>query len=261
MRKVRKRLDWLIYSEIARRRASGERGQDVLSLLLDAHDEDGAALTERQIRDQVMTLLFAGHDTTTSTVTFMFHELAVQPAIVGRLVAEQDRVLAGRPPTAANLNGRDMPELEMVLEETLRMYPPAWIGPRHSVAPFEFGGRWVPGGVYVNYSSWASHHLPDVFPEPERFRPERFTAEGKAAMPKGAYVPFGAGSRTCLGMRFGEMEIRTIATMILRRFSLELPDDFRLAIRQMPTIGPKRGLPVTVRERAAAIGEPHPLAA
>jgi cytochrome P450 len=245
-------LDRLIYAEIARRRDTGERGEDILSLLLDAHDEDGTSLTDRQIRDQVMTLLFAGHDTTTSTVAFMFYELAHHPEIVSRLVAEQDAVLQGGPPTAGQLMGGELPELELVLEETLRMYPPAWIGPRRSVGEFEFEGLRVPGGAYVNYCSWASHHLPDVFEDPERFDPQRFTPEARAALPKGAYIPFGGGSRICIGMRFGQLEVRTIATLILSRFALELPEDFNLAIRQMPTISPREGLPVIVRERSAS---------
>jgi cytochrome P450 len=244
-------LDELIYSEISSRRASGERGEDILSLLLDAHDEDGATLTDLQVRDEVMTLMFAGHDTTTSTVAFMFYELAHHPAIVARLLAEQDAQLVNGQPTASQLMSGELPELEMVFDETLRKYPPAWIGPRRSVEPFEFAGHSVPARAFVNYSSWASHHLPEVFPEPEEFRPERFTPEAKAALPKGAYVPFGGGSRTCIGMRFGQLEIRTIATLLLARFTLSLPDDFQLTIRQMPTISPKDGLPMVVHPRTA----------
>jgi cytochrome P450 len=140
----------------------------------------------------------------------------------------------------------------MVMDETLRMYPPAWVGARRSIEPFEFAGRTIPGGVPVNYSSWASHHLPDVFEQPEQFRPERFAPAAKAALPKGAYVPFGGGSRICIGMRFGQLEVRTIATMILSRCTLSLPRDFELTIRQMPTISPKAGLPVIVHPRAAS---------
>jgi cytochrome P450 len=250
--KATRALNRLIYSEIARRRASGERGEDVLSLLLDARDEDGSALTDRQIRDEVMTLLFAGHDTTTSTVAFMFYELAHHPEVVARLIAEQQQQLGGAPPGPAQLMGDGLPYLEMVLDETLRLYPPAWIGPRRSVAPFELCGVRVPGNTFVSYCSWASHHLPDVYDMPERFRPERFAPEAKAALPKGAYVPFGGGSRTCIGMRFGQLEIRTIATMILAHVTLTLPEDFELAIRQMPTIGPKHGVPVRVHARATA---------
>ncbi len=250
--KATRALDRLIYAEISRRRATGARGEDVLSLLLDAADEDDSALTDVQIRDEVMTLLFAGHDTTTSTVAFMFYELARHPEVLARLLAEQDERLAGADPTAAQLMGDGLPYLEMVLDETLRLYPPAWIGPRRSVEPFELCGVEVPGRTFVSYCSWASHHLPDVYPDPETFRPERFAPEAKAALPKGAYVPFGGGSRTCIGMRFGQLEIRTIATLILARFTLALPEDFTLAIRQMPTISPKHGLPMLIGARTTA---------
>ncbi len=242
-----RKLDTLIYSEIARRRASGERGGDILSLLLDAHDEDGTTLTDVQIRDEVMTLLFAGHDTTTSTVAFMFYELARHPAIVQRLLDEQDRQLVDGRPNASQLVSGELAELEMVLDETLRKYPPAWVGPRRALETFEFEGHTVPARAFVNYCSWASHHLGDVFEDPEEFRPERFTPEARAALPKGAYVPFGGGSRTCIGMRFGQLEVRTIATLILSRFTLSLPEEFELEIRQMPTISPKHGLPMNVQ--------------
>jgi cytochrome P450 len=246
------KLDTLIYSEISRRRATGERGMDILSLLLDGHDEDGNALSDLQIRDEVMTLLFAGHDTTTSTVSFMFYELARHPDILARLLAEQDTLLPEGRPTVSQLVSGELPELEMVFEETLRKYPPAWVGPRRSVEAFEFEGHTVPARAFVNYCSWASHHLPDVFPEPEEFRPERFAPEAAAALPKGAYIPFGGGSRTCIGMRFGQLEVRAIAALILSRCTLSLPPDFTLRIRQMPTISPKSGLPVVVRPRVAA---------
>jgi cytochrome P450 len=227
MNRAKAELDRVIFAEIARRRASGERGVDILSLLLDASDEDGSRLSDRELRDQVMTLLFAGHDTTTSSVTFMFYELARNPQETDPLT-----------------------QLDMVLDETLRMYPPAWIGPRRSIESFELLGVQVPGGVMVNYCSWASHHLQEVFPEPWRFLPSRFAADAKAALPKGAYVPFGGGSRTCIGMRFGQLEIKAIARAILNRFSIELSEPGRrLSIRQMPTLSPRGGLPVVVRAR------------
>ena len=213
-------LDEVIFREIALRRASGERGEDVLSLLLDATDEDGSVLSDQELRDQVMTLLFAGHDTTTSTVTFLFYELARNPG-------DHD--------------------LDLAIDETLRKYPPAWIGPRRSIEPFELQGVRVPGGVLVNYCSWASHHLASVFPEPFEFRPERFAPDARAALPKGAYVPFGGGSRTCIGMRFGLLEVKTIAATILARFRLSLAEPERpLSIRQMPTLSPRGGLPVVL---------------
>jgi cytochrome P450 len=256
LQEASKKLNKLLYAEISRRRKSGARGEDVLSLLLDAQDEHGGTLTDTQIRDEMMTLLFAGHDTTTSTVSFMFYELARHPWIADALVAEQQAHAVGDTPTATHMMG-ELGELEMTLEETLRKYPPAWIGPRKSVEAFEFEGHTVPANAYVNYSSWASHHLPDVFANPDEFRPERFAPEAKAQIPKGAYIPFGGGSRTCIGMRFGQLEVRTIATMILARFALELPRDFTLEIRQMPTISPKRGLPMVVRERSRLSSSEH----
>ena len=226
MARARAWLDGVIFAEIDRRLESGERGSDLLSMLMDATDEDGSRLSKQQLRDQVMTLLFAGHDTTTSTVTFLFYELAQNPG-------EHD--------------------LDLSIDETLRMYPPAWIGPRRSIDAFELHGLHVPGGVLVNYCSWASHHLDEVFPDPFQFRPERFTEEARAALPKGAYIPFGGGSRTCIGMRFGLLEVRTIAAAIRERFSVELAEpDRELSIRQMPTLSPAGGLRMRVNERAAA---------
>jgi cytochrome P450 len=235
MVRARARLDALIYAEIDRRRAQRERGEDILSLLVDATDEDGATLSKRHIRDEVMTLMFAGHDTTTSTVAFLFHELAHNPGLV------------------------DDPsfDLGLAIDETLRLYPPAWIGPRRSIEPFEFNGMPVPGGIPVNYCSWASHRLPDVWPEPNAFRPERFAPGNRERIPKGAYVPFGGGSRTCIGMRFGLAEIGVIAAAILERFRLELAPGYTLQTRQMPTIGPKYGLPVIPRAaKGGPVAEP-----
>jgi cytochrome P450 len=259
LQEASKKLNRMLYGEIARRRATGERGEDVLSLLLDAQDDSGETLTDTQIRDEMMTLLFAGHDTTTSTVAFMFYELARNPHLADALVAEQRELMPTGTPTADSrstgstigqqLMSGELVQLEMTLEETLRKYPPAWVGPRKSVDAFEFEGHTVPANAYVNYCSWASHHLPDVFGDPEAFRPERFSPEARKQIPKGAYIPFGGGSRTCIGMRFGQLEVRTIATMIASRFTLELPGDFAMAFRQMPTISPKNGLPMTVRER------------
>jgi len=213
---ARRRLDELVYAEIARRRASGARGEDVLSLLMDTE------LDDHHVRDQVMTLLFAGHDTTTATISFLFWELAQRP---------------------------DWEDLDSALEETLRLYPPAWIGPRRALSEFELHGHRVPAGVPVNYSSWASHRLPDVWEDPHAFLPERFLPGEREKIPRGAYVPFGGGSRICLGMRFGQLEIGIIAAAIRERFTLERVPGHRLEIRQTPTLGPRGGLPMRIRAR------------
>ncbi len=226
----RARLDELVYEEIDRRRAAEVKGEDILSMLVEATDEDGDPLPRQQIRDEVMTLLFAGHDTTTSTVAFLFYELARNPA------------LADEPGITT----------EMLIDETLRKYPPAYVGPRRSIEPFEFQGVPVPARAHIQYSSFGSHHLADVWPDPERFDPHRFTPEAQAQFRKGQYVPFGGGSRTCIGMRFGQAEIAIIMRTILERCRLELLPGHTLRIRTAPTISPIGGLPVTVRRAAPA---------
>jgi cytochrome P450 len=249
----RKVLDEIVFGEIARRRqAPDPEGRDILSLLLAVRGENGEAFSDGEVRDQVMTLMFAGHDTSTSTLTFMMHELARHPDVLARLGDEQDEVLAGAPPTADQLE-RELPYLDIVLDEVLRLYPPAWIGPRRAVREFEFGSYTVPRGAYVNYCSWASHRLPEVFPEPEAFIPERFTRERKAALPRGAYVPFGGGQRICIGKRFGQTEVKLVATMLLQRLRLDAMPGRTMTVRQMPTLSPKGGLKMRVKLREAGV--------
>ncbi len=249
MMSSRKVLDRIVADEIAHRRAAPDPARrDVLSLLLVARDEDGSGLSDEEVRDQLMTLMFAGHDTSTSTLSFLFYELARDPRTLARLQAEQDEVLGGASPTPEQLAG-ELPYLDMVVDEVLRLYPPAWIGPRRAVHDFEFAGHTVPAGAHVNYCSWASHRLAEVFPDPEAFIPERFTRERKTALPRGAYVPFGGGSRICIGKRFGQTEVKLVATMALQRLRLERLPGRTMTIRQMPTLSPDGGLEMRVLER------------
>jgi cytochrome P450 len=242
-------LDGIVYEEIDRRRAAPDSDRsDILSLLVTARGENGERFTDTEIRDQVMTLMFAGHDTSTSTVTFALYELAHHPEVLARLAEEQDLVLAGEAPTIDQLE-REMPYLDMVVDEVLRLYPPAWIGPRRAVRDFEFGGYAVPRGAYVNYVSWASHRLPEVFPEPEAFVPERFTRERKAELPRGAYVPFGGGKRVCIGKRFGQIEVKLVTTMLLQRLRADVLPGRTMTVRQSPTLSPRGGLKMRLRNR------------
>jgi cytochrome P450 len=242
-------LDEIVYGEIAQRRANPDAERmDILSLLIGVRDEAGEGFSDKEIRDQVMTLMFAGHDTSTSTLTFMMHELARHPHVVEQLQEEQDRVLGGDAPDIDRLE-REMPCLDMVLDEVLRLYPPAWIGPRRAVQDFEFHGHKVKRGAYVNYCSWASHRIPEVFPDPEAFIPERFTRERKAALPRGAYVPFGGGRRICIGKRFGQTEVKLVATMLLQRLRLDALPGRTMTVRQMPTLSPRGGLKMRVLSR------------
>jgi cytochrome P450 len=249
-------LDEIVYGEISQRRANPDPGKmDILSLLLGVRDEAGEGFSDKEVRDQVMTLMFAGHDTSTSTLTFMMYELARHPDVVARLQEEQDEVLGGEAPDINRLE-REMPYLEMVLDEVLRLYPPAWIGPRRAVRDFEFGGCRVNRGSYVNYCSWASHRIPEVFPDPEAFIPERFTRERKAALPRGAYVPFGGGRRICIGKRFGQTEVKLVATMLLQRLRLDAMPGRTMTVRQMPTLSPRGGLQMRVLSRSGPASDP-----
>src|SRR3954454_13605949 len=243
-------LDEIVFGEIACRRAQPDSGRrDILSLLVRARGAGGEKFSDREIRDQAMTLMFAGRDTSTSTLAFMLHELGRHPEVVRRLQEEQDRVLGGAGPTSQQLE-KEMPYLEMVLDEVLHLYPPAWIGPRRAIREYEFGGYTVPRDAYVNYCSWASHRLPEVFPEPEAFIPERFARERKAALPRGAYVPFGGGSRICIGKRFGQTVVKLVATKLLQRLRMEALPGRTVTIRQMPTLSPDGGLRMRVGPRS-----------
>ncbi len=246
---ARRALDLAVRAEIDERRRTGDPGRGVLGLLLSATDESGSPLSTTAVRDQAITLLFAGHDTTTTTFTFLAHELGRHPHAREAVEAELDRVLGGRDATAAELDGQALPVLERSLKETLRRYPAAWVGPRRTTRDVTLGGVPVPAEVGVHYSSWATHHLPHLYPDPFRFDPDRFLPEREAALPRGGYVPFGGGSRMCLGKRFGEYELRALVTVLLRRARLEplSAEDPRVATT--PTLGPKGGLRFAVRAR------------
>lgn len=247
MLRSRSALDRIVYSEIERRRAEQSEGDDVLSTLVAARDEDGSGFTDREIRDQVMTLLFAGHDTSTSVIAFLLALLSDHPEVRERILAEQDAVLGGEMPEISTLG--ELSELEMATDETMRLYPPVWIGPRVAITDFEFAGSSVPRGTFVNYSSWATGRLSSVFEDPEEFRPERFRRDRKAALPKGAFVPFGGGSRICIGKRFGQSTVATLTTLLLQRFELEMAPGFELEVDITPILSPKHGLPMVIRRR------------
>jgi cytochrome P450 len=248
---ARRELDRIILAEIARRRRTPTGGDDVLSMLIDAHDEDGVGFTDQELRDQLLHLLFGGHDTTSSTLSFLLYELCRHPGALARVLEEQDRVLAGRPPTVDELTS-GLPYLGMALDETLRLFPPVWIGPRKAVKSFEFAGYRIPAGMHVIHFSWISHHLPDVFPEPDQFVPERFTPEGRRKLPNGAYIPFGGGSRICIGKRFGQLVVKAVATRLLQHHGIELEPGYELEVAKVPTLSPEGGLPIVIGKRREA---------
>ncbi len=232
---ARRELDRIVYAEIAARRRTGDVGEDLLSMLLAARDEDERGFTDEELRDHVMTMLFGGHDTSSSTLAFLMYELAHNPDVRDRVVAE--------------LGAPETPELDMAVDETLRMYPPVWFGPRKTVSAFDFAGYRIPEGTHVIHSSWVTHNMPHVFPEPDRFRPERFAPEARRDLPKGAYIPFGAGQRICIGKRFGQLVVKTVATTVLQHARADVVAGHELEIALVPTLSPRGGLPMVLRLR------------
>ncbi|HUQ83213.1 MAG TPA: cytochrome P450, partial [Gemmatimonadaceae bacterium] len=205
-RKARARLDATIYRIIEERRRSGADRGDLLSMLLLAQDTegDGTGMTDLQLRDEAMTIFLAGHETTANALTWTWYLLSQHPHVEARLHAEIDAALGGRAPTADDLPA--LPYTRMVLAESMRLYPPAWIVGRRAMRPFEASGYTIPARSIVLACQYVMHRDPRWFPDPERFDPQRFAPERQAERPKFAYFPFGGGPRVCIGEQFAWME-------------------------------------------------------
>jgi cytochrome P450 len=217
-----RRLDETVRRFIRERRASGEDKGDLLSMLLLAVDEegDGGRFTDEQARDQCMTLLIAGHDTTAAGLTWLFYCLARHPQAAARVHQELDVVLGGREPTA-----NDLPRLsytERVVKETLRLYPPAIaVFTRQAFSDVEIAGYTLPRNSLVQLISYVCQRDPRWFPEPERFEPDRFLSERQRTLPQFAYFPFGGGPRVCIGNTFATMEMTLVAATLLQHLNVE----------------------------------------
>jgi cytochrome P450 len=218
-------LDSLVYRIFGQRRVGDAAGDDLLGTLLSARDETGRGMDDRQLRDEVITLLLAGHDTTALALTWAWVLLARHPHVVARLASEIDSVLGEQPPTSA-----DAPRLryaEHIVTETLRLYPTAWAIGREALHDTEIGGQPVRKGTTLLISPWVLHRDPRFWDEPETFRPERWTHGLPRQLPRFAYVPFGAGQRVCIGASFAQLEGVLLLTTIAQRFRLELADPSR----------------------------------
>jgi cytochrome P450 len=238
--RARKYLDDTMADLIAQHRASGEDSGDVISMLLQAQDEDGSAMPDQQVRDETLTLLAAGHATTANTLSWAFYLLSNHPEQRGKLLDELHCVLGGRPPTVDDL--ANLPYLDMVVKETMRLYPPAWVQPRYTVDDFEYGGYRLKKGTVIFLSQWVTHRLPDLWPEPDAFQPERFDPETGQKVPAQAYFPFGAGSRICIGMPFANLEARILLATILQRYVPRMKPGFPVVPQPVVTLFPKFGL-------------------
>ena len=222
---------------------------DLLELLVTAVDVEGRGgkLTIKEVRDQLVTLFLAGHETTSHAMTWTFACLAKNPAAERALHAELDEVLGGRPPTLADLER--LPYTEQVVSEAMRLYPPVYAIARRAREDTEVGGFRVPRGSEVMIWVYLTHRDPRFFPDPEAFRPERFEKERAAALPKLAYLPFGAGPRACIGRTFAMMEARLILATLAQRHRLVLARGQSLEAVPRITLTPKRGMRMVTQPR------------
>lgn len=244
-------LDALIERFIHDRRASGEDKGDLLSMLLAARDEAGTGMTDKQVRDEAMTLFNAGHETTAVALTWALYLLSQHPEVEAKLQDEVHRVLGDRPATLADLP--NLPYTEMIVKEAMRLFPPAWGTVRELTDDVKFGDYTLAGGGFVLLSFHAMHHDERFFADPERFDPERFSAENEKRIPRYAYLPFGAGPRVCIGNMFAMMEARLVLATLAQRCTLSLKPGAMVAPDPVFTLRPKYGMPmiVNVRQKAA----------
>ena len=242
-----RQIDDIVYRIIAERRASGRDEGDLLSMLLQAQDEDGSQMTDKQLRDEVMTLFLAGHETTALTLSWAWYLIGLSAEAQQKFHDELDSVLAGRMPTFS-----DLPQLkytEKIAKESMRLYPPAFGVGRQAIEDCEIGGFRIPAKAQVFAFQWATQRDARYFDEPDEFKPDRWTDEFIAALPKYAYFPFGGGPRACIGNTFAMMEIILVLATIGQKFHLKLAPDQKVEPAPAMSLRPKNGIRVVVQTR------------
>jgi cytochrome P450 len=243
-RAARAKLDRLIYELIAERRAGGQDRGDLLSMLLMAQDEeDGVGLTDRQVRDEAMTLLLAGHETTANALAWTWYLVSRAPEVEARLHEEIDRVLQGRLPGAADVAALSF--VEKVVTESMRLYPPAWLIGRRAIHDYPIGEFVAPARALLFMTPYVMQRDPRYYADGDRFLPERWTPEFKAALPKYAYFPFGGGPRQCIGEPFAWMELVLLVATIAQRWRLRLAQEHPPVPQPVVTLRPKHGITMT----------------
>jgi cytochrome P450 len=242
-----KQIDEIVYRIIAERRASGRDEGDLLSMMLQAQDEDGSQMTDKQLRDEVMTLFLAGHETTALTLSWSWYLLGLNPETEQKFHAELDEVLNGHKPTFA-----DLPRLkytEKIAKESMRLYPPAFGVGREAINDCEIGGYYIPAKAQVFAFQWVTQRDPRYFEAPDKFDPDRWTDEFASQLPKYAYFPFGGGPRACIGNTFAMMEIVLALATIGQKFRLALAPDHKVELYPAMSLRPKNGIRVVVHKR------------
>ena len=244
-------LDQVVYDIIDGRERARSAGDDLLGMLMAARDEEtGEGMSRAQLRDEVMTFLLAGHETTAVALAWTWSLLARNPEIAEQARAETVGVLGDRLPTLADLPR--LPFARMVVEEAMRLYPPVWGIGRQSIGPDEVAGYDIPADALVNLSPWVTHRHPAIWDDPDRFDPERFRPGREKTRPRFAYFPFSGGPRLCIGEAFALMEAQLIVAMMLQRYRLTLVDLRPPVLEPTLTLRPKGGL----RMYAEPLGAP-----
>ena len=248
-RKAWGRLNATIDRVIAERRGNAMQRDDLLSGLLAATDleGDGGGMSDRQLRDEAITLFTAGHETTANALTFTFYLISQNPQAEATLVQELTDVLKGKPPDASDVERLEY--TRMVLAESMRLYPPAWALGRECVEPVQIAGYAIPKGATVLLSQWVTHRDARWWPDPLRFDPSRFTPEARSARPRWAYFPFGGGSRGCIGESFAWTEAILVLATVLQKWRLESFSTDPPALRPLITLRPAQPMPVRLRRR------------
>jgi cytochrome P450 len=246
-------LEAVVYRIVADRRQTGRDETDLLSMLLSARDEDtGAGMTDRQLRDEVLTMLLAGHETTSLALSWTYYLLSHHPQTERRIADEVDRVIGDARPSFAHLDRLTC--TRSAIEEALRLYPPAWGFSRRALADDEIAGYRVPTGSLVFLIPFVVHRRPKLWPDPDRFDPERFSAEHDAARPRFAYIPFGGGPRGCIGNQFAMVEAQLIVAAIAQRYRIELVPNQDIRPEPLITLRPAPGIRAVIERRAPREG-------
>ena len=238
-------LDTVVHGVRAKRREAGVNTNDLLSMLLQVKDaETGEGMNDQQLRDEVMTMFLAGHETSSNALVWTWHLLSRHPAVARKLKLELDEVLAGRTPTL-----EDLPKLvytEKVLHESMRLFPPVWGYSRMAEKEDVIGGYRIPKGTWVFVSQYLTHRTPEYFENPEGFDPERFHEGFMESLPKCAYFPFGAGARQCIGNNFALMEVKIILATLAQHFQFFLEEGHSVVAKPLITLRPLNGLRMRV---------------
>jgi cytochrome P450 len=248
MRRAIRRLDQIIYRFIDQRRQSDTEHGDLLSLLLQARDEDdGGGMGDRQVRDEAMTIFLAGHETTALALSWTWYLLATHPDVEERLATEVRTVVGNRLPTFDDL--QHLPYAHWIVQESMRLYPPVYTIGREALQGCEVGGHYVPKGTTILMNQWIVHRDGRFFDEPERFIPERWTGDFVHRLPKYAYFPFGGGPRLCPGNNFAMMEAVLILAAITQRYRFTLLPGHKVIPWATFTLRPQGGIPAVVTQR------------